>query len=142
MSYASYKNLGQTSQEKELEEREAVPAGNKPSVSLVETIKSQEQRNELISKNQVVVIDNYTTWCGPCKLIAPDYEKLAHYFSNAPCVLAKEDAEEEIEGAPPVTGVPCFHFYIKGKYIPKLTVTGGNIKQVKENLESLFKKEG
>jgi thioredoxin 1 len=137
MSYASYKNLGQTSQEKEEKEE-----FSEPKVSLVETVTSEEHRNELLRKNQVVVIDNYTTWCGPCKLIAPDYEDLAHYFSNAPCVLAKEDAEKEYEGAPPVTGVPCFHFYVKGKYIPRLTVTGGNVKQVKENLESLFKKEG
>ena len=29
------------------------------------------------SKDSIVVIDYSTTWCGPCKMVAPKYELLS-----------------------------------------------------------------
>ena len=37
--------------------------------------------NEIIKKNEVVFIDFYASWCGPCKMLAPEIEKLAEAYA-------------------------------------------------------------
>ena len=37
---------------------------------------------ECQSKGQLLLVDYYTTWCGPCKLIAPAVEKLAQEYAE------------------------------------------------------------
>ncbi len=130
MSYASYKNLGKDPNMPEESEM----------AELFE-IKAPEDRNNLLRNFKVVIIDNYTTWCGPCKLVAPHFAKFAkQIMSVTPYVaFAKEDAAAEIEGAPEIRGVPCFHFYINGRLVPEHTVTGGSIDPVKEKLENILK---
>jgi thiol-disulfide isomerase/thioredoxin len=114
-------------------------------------INNKNDRLSLISPhsqqktNHVCVIDNYTNWCGPCKMIANDYSKLAKKYTNNnikenTLVFGKEDADKRIQGAPEVRGVPSFHFYVNGKYIQNLTVIGADLNQVEQNIQTISKK--
>lgn len=38
-------------------------------------ITSPSQFDEVVAKHQVVVVDWFATWCGPCKMIAPQLAK-------------------------------------------------------------------
>lgn len=125
-TYASYKNLGQDKDAPKPETMMKVPQ-----------ITSQEHRASLINTNQVVVIDNYTDWCGPCKTVSPLFAQLAQRYQGK-AVFAKENVEDGHGGAPKVRGVPCFHFYVNGQYIKDLTITGGNIERVKEALVKIL----
>lgn len=125
MSYASYKTLGKDDSLPKEEE-----------MFNVHIIKSEKDRENIINGNKIVLIDNFTTWCGPCKQIEPHFAKLTKdYLGKA--VLVKENAEDGFKGAPKVRGVPCFHFYVNGKYVNELCVTGADISLVKENLDKL-----
>lgn len=67
---------------------------------------------------KLVVIDYFTTWCGPCKAIAPLFNELAHAHKEK-VLFAKVDGDRardlcEQEG---ITGFPTFHFYLGGKKI-------------------------
>ena len=44
------------------------------------------------SQTRPVVIDGYTTWCPPCKIMAPILEKLAKEYGNE-AVFAKIDLD-------------------------------------------------
>ena len=133
MSYASYSSLGKD------------PKSPPPeSMAKIPRITSRDHRVHLINNRRVVVVDNYTDWCGPCKNVAPLFAQLAlkyqKMFPNQ-VVFVKENVEDEFGGAPPVRGVPSFHFYLEGSHVPELTVTGGSIKNVEDNLTRLFSKK-
>lgn len=131
MSYASYSSLGKD------------PKAPPPeSMAEIPRITSQDHRHALIKKFRILVIDNYTDWCGPCKSVAPHFAQLAQKYQNMypnQVSFAKENVEDNFRGSPQVRGVPCFHFYLMGSHIPELTVTGGNIKSVQENLDKLLR---
>ena len=63
--------------------------------------------------SQLVVIDQHTSWCGPCKQIAPRFAALAAEFPRV--VFAKVDGDEYT--LPGVSGFPTFQFYKGGKLV-------------------------
>ena len=130
MSYASYKELGK--------DPNAPP---KESIVEITLVKSQAHRESLIKSHRLLVIDNYTDWCGPCKKIAPHYAALAKKYQTLypkQVLFVKENAEHAHPGAQQVRGVPCFHFYLEGRFLPDLTLTGGDLSKVEENLLKIF----
>jgi len=100
-------------------------------MSSVVRITSSGQRTDLIKGNKLLVIKNYTDWCGPCKQCDPQYAKLAEkYNKDGVCSLVNENVEDEIDGGQIVRGVPCFHFYVNGEFREDATLTGADMKAV------------
>lgn len=48
---------------------------------------------ETVAKNDIVVVDFWATWCGPCRSFAPTYEKVSNQYPEI--VFAKVDTEVE-----------------------------------------------
>lgn len=127
MSYSTYGNLGKTDEEPPTEEEN----------SMVNIIQSKEHRENILRNNRIVVIDNYTEWCGPCKFIAPQFIKMAAEFKGK-VSFCKEDVDKPFEGRPQIRGVPCFHFHVNGQHMKDLTITGADIEKVRETLNRMF----
>lgn len=51
------------------------------------------QLDELINEGKFVIIDLYATWCGPCKMLAPIFERVAEANADK-AVFAKVDIDE------------------------------------------------
>ena len=103
-------------------------------------ITSAAERKNIIQNNKIVVIDNYTSWCGPCKTCAPQFAKLCKmYIKSGMCALVKEDVEKVGDRPIPVRGVPCFHFYINGQFQDEMTVTGAYVSLVEQTLQKLLR---
>lgn len=56
---------------------------------------TKENFEETITSNDIVLIDFWAPWCGPCKSFAPIYEEVA--AKNEGIVFAKVNTEEEQE---------------------------------------------
>lgn len=52
-----------------------------------------ENFNDLITNNELVIVDFWAPWCGPCKGFAPVYEELSEKYPDI--VFAKINTEEE-----------------------------------------------
>ena len=61
-----------------------------------------------IPKDKKVVIDFFATWCGPCKRIAPDYEKLAENYTDIEFVKCDVDESSELAELFEVESLPTF----------------------------------
>ena len=98
---------------------------------LVLEINNAEQKKQLVSQNKAVVIDIYGNFCGPCKMITPQFVKLAETYKNI--IFAKENVELRI--SPEVQGVPYFQFYLNGQLVDK--TVGANMNEIQYKLNQL-----
>ncbi|EPS43078.1 hypothetical protein H072_2955 [Dactylellina haptotyla CBS 200.50] len=101
------------------------------STAVVE-ISSETHLKDVMSKNSVVVIDFFATWCGPCKAIAPIYSKFAAELSQPgkiAFIKVDTDKHQGIAQAHQISAMPTFLVFqggnethrIRGADIPKLT---------------------
>ncbi|VDL30913.1 unnamed protein product [Hymenolepis diminuta] len=99
-------------------------------------IESIEEFDNLLrataANNQVLVVDFFATWCGPCMMIAPHYEALSHKFYNSDVIFVKVNADsgEEISEREMVSALPTFKIFKNG--ICLHTIAGAQIDAVKE----------
>jgi thioredoxin 1 len=88
---------------------------------------SASELNKLIQSNTYVLIDFWATWCPPCKMIAPIFEKLASEHAsegNVAFVKVDVDAQQEIAQKYQITAMPTFLFIKDGEI--QQTVRGAN----------------
>lgn len=71
---------------------------------------TNENFKEIYQKNEIVIVDFWASWCGPCMSFLPVYEKVSKDYPDV--VFGKVDTEEQVELAQ--------HFSIRS--IPTLMV--------------------
>ena len=54
--------------------------------------------NEIVTKNDVVLVDFWAEWCGPCRMIAPMIEELASEYDGK-AVIGKLDVDNNQESS-------------------------------------------
>jgi thioredoxin len=74
--------------------------------------------DKVIAGDKLVMVDFYTTWCGPCKKMAPFIEQVREKHSDIVTVL-KVDAEAQMDIADRyrLEGYPTVIFFKKGQVI-------------------------
>jgi thioredoxin 1 len=72
---------------------------------------------ELVLKNEKpVVVDFWATWCGPCKMVAPEMEKLAEKYAGTVDVFKVDvDANPAISQAFQIMSIPTIAFFRPGQ---------------------------
>jgi thioredoxin 2 len=72
---------------------------------------------DVVSNSQVpVFVDFWATWCGPCRMVAPEVKKLAARVAGKAVVL-KVDTERlpEVAGRFGIQSIPTFIVFKGGK---------------------------
>jgi thioredoxin 1 len=66
---------------------------------------------ETITGNDIVLVDWWASWCGPCRMFAPIFEQAA--AANPDIVFAKVDAESQagLAGALDIMSIPTLMIF-------------------------------
>lgn len=77
---------------------------------------TKEEYKAMIKDNQLVLVDYYATWCGPCKKMAPMIEKLEkNYAGKVKIQKIDTDKNKMLAIQNLVNELPTFVFYKNGK---------------------------
>ena len=94
--------------------------------------------NEKISSNDIVVLDFWAEWCGPCKQFGPIFEKVAGEYPDILFGKVNTEEEQELAGMFQIRSIPTVAIMREGIVVfmqPGLIPEEGLkdlIKQVKE----------
>jgi len=68
----------------------------------------------------LVVVDFFTTWCGPCKQIAPIIEQLVLKYPHVKFIKVDIEKNEDIARPRNIQSIPTFHFFVKGQLVDEM----------------------
>ena len=87
-----------------------------------------EQALALAKKeNKLLFIDCYTSWCGPCKMVQPELEKLAQENSSLTIAKVNVDENNNLAERFKINSIPCMILFKEGE--PKKVILGYRTKQ-------------
>ncbi|MBQ2027196.1 MAG: thioredoxin [Alistipes sp.] len=74
--------------------------------------------NELIAKHQLLVVDFWASWCGPCRAIAPIIEELAQEYKGKVAIgKCNVDENRSLTNSFGVQGIPAIYIIKNGKVV-------------------------
>ncbi|GFZ98003.1 co-chaperone YbbN [Blastomonas marina] len=91
------------------------------------------------SMTNLVILDFYADWCGPCKAIAPMLEKVAAEYADKGVVLKKVDVDQEkfIASQFQVQSIPTIYAMFQGQPVADLTKARSE-SQLKQTLDQIL----
>lgn len=108
-------------------------------------INSKNFRTAVLNHSQPVVVDVWADWCGPCKMLAPQFAAAANELEGkARFVKLDADKNQKLVRQYKVMGLPTLLFFKDGQLVGRITgVTSKTsiLKRVKPLLSEEDQKE-
>ena len=76
-----------------------------------------EQFNDLINDNEIVLVDFWASWCGPCRQFAPTFEASSEKHPNIVYGKVDTEAEHALAAAAEIRSIPTLMAFKKGKLV-------------------------
>ncbi|EFL26388.1 MULTISPECIES: thioredoxin [Streptomyces] len=67
---------------------------------------TKDNFDEIVSGSDFVLIDFWASWCGPCRMFAPVYEKAAERHSDLIFAKVDTEAQPELAAAFDIQSIP------------------------------------
>ena len=93
---------------------------------------------EVMQSPDLVMVDFWAVWCGPCQMVAPIVEELAkEYAGKLKVMKLNTDEAPEVAGRYQIMSIPTILFFKNGQPVEKLV--GARPKpQFKQIIDSLL----
>eukprot|EP00064_Thunnus_orientalis_P018411 superscaffoldBa00004239_g18510 len=106
---------------------------------MVKEVKDLDEFRLLLKEagTKLVVVDFTATWCGPCRMIGPEFVKLSEKPENSNVVFLKVDVDKapDVSSSCGIKCMPTFHFYKNGEKVYEFS--GADLQTLTKKVEEL-----
>ena len=75
------------------------------------------QFNETIEGNDIVLVDFWASWCGPCRQFAPTFQASSEKHPDIVHAKVDTEAEQELAAAAQIRSIPTLMAFKKGQLL-------------------------
>jgi thioredoxin 1 len=68
----------------------------------------------LVLENDIVLVDFWAAWCGPCRMFAPVFEKASEKHQDVTFLKVDTEAERALAGAAGISSIPTLMAFREG----------------------------
>lgn len=72
---------------------------------------TKDNFEDVVTKNDIVVVDFWAPWCGPCKGFAPVYEAASEKHTDVVFAKVNTDQEQELAGHFAIRSIPTIMLF-------------------------------
>ncbi len=69
---------------------------------------------KLVLENDMVLVDFWAAWCGPCRMFAPVFEKASEKHQDVTFLKVDTEAERALAGAAGISSIPTLMAFREG----------------------------
>ena len=86
----------------------------------VKVLEEESEFATITAAESLSVVYFTASWCGPCKMISPIFEKVSEEHPTTSFLKVDVDDQAEVAAMCQISAMPTFQFYKSGKVIDKI----------------------
>lgn len=100
---------------------------------MLQSVHEAEFEEKILTSSQVVLVDFFATWCGPCRMLAPILDEISAEFSDVTFLKVDVDENPALANTYEIRNLPTLLVFKDGKVVARNVGTA-----TKFEVEELF----